>query len=62
MSGDIVRFDRDRSRQVIVTGLFLPTAMIMGLDVGFGPPAVGMGHPPPVGMEQVLKVELPREY
>ena len=30
MTGDIVRFDRDGSRQVIVTGLFLPTAMIMG--------------------------------
>ena len=32
MTGDIVRFDHDGSRYVIVTGLLLPTAMIMGPD------------------------------
>jgi hypothetical protein len=61
MTGDIVRFDRDGSRQVIVTGLFLPTAMIMGPDGNLYVSNVGFG-PPPVGMGQVLKVELPGEY
>ena len=61
MTGDIVRFDRDGSRHVIVTGLFLPSAMIMGPDGNLYVSNVGFG-PPPVGMGQVLKVELPHEY
>ena len=61
MTGDIVRFDRDGSRQVIVAGLFLPTAMIMGPDGNLYVSNVGFG-PPPVGMGQVLKVELSREH
>ena len=57
MTGDIVRFDHDGSRDVIVTGLFLPTAMIKGPDGNLYVSNVGFG-PPPVGMGQVLKVEL----
>ncbi len=60
MTGDIVRFDRDGSRHVLVTGLFLPTAMIMGPDGNLYVSNYGFG-PPPVGLGQVLKVELPRE-
>jgi hypothetical protein len=61
LTGDIVRFDRDGSRQVIVTGLFLPSAMIMGPDGNLYVSNVGFG-PPPVGMGQVLKIELRHEY
>jgi hypothetical protein len=60
MTGHIVRFDRDGSRHVIVTGLFLPTAMIMGPDGNLYVSNVGFG-PPPVGAGQILKVELPKE-
>jgi hypothetical protein len=58
MTGDIVRFDHDGSRHVIVTGLFLPTAMIMGPDGNLYVSNVGFG-PPPVGAGQILKIELP---
>lgn len=57
MTGEIVRFDHDGSRHVIVTGLFLPTAMIAGPDGNLYVSNVGFG-PPPVGMGEVLKVEL----
>ena len=60
MTGDIVRFDRDGSRHVIVTDLFLPTAMIMGPDGNLYVSNVGFG-PPPAGAGQILKVELPKE-
>lgn len=55
MTGDIVRFDRDGSRQVIVTGLFLPTAMIMGPDGNLYVSNVGFG-PPPTGMGQIIRI------
>jgi hypothetical protein len=57
MTGDIIRFDHDGSRHAIVTGLFLPTAMIMGPDGNLYVSNVGFG-PPPGGLGQVLKVEL----
>ena len=57
MTGDIIRFDHDGSRHAIVTGLFLPTAMIMGPDGNLYISNVGFG-PPPGGLGQVLKVEL----
>jgi hypothetical protein len=60
MTGEIVRFNRDGSSQVIVTGLFLPTAMIMGPDANLYVSNVGYG-PPPVGLGQVLKIQLPHE-
>jgi len=60
MTGDIVRFNRNGSRQVIVSGLFLPTAMIMGPDGNLYVSNVGYG-PPPVGLGQVLKIQLPDE-
>ena len=47
----------DGSRHAIVTGLFLPTAMIMGPDGNLYVSNVGFG-PPPGGLGQVLKVEI----
>lgn len=56
-TGDVVRVDPSGSRNVVVTGLNLPTALVFGADDkmyisnwGFGPPAIGGG--------QVLQVEL----
>ncbi len=50
-TGDVIRVDPSGSRQVITSGLFLPTGMTFGPDgklyvsnVGFGPPAVGGGQ------------------
>ncbi|MDQ2720090.1 MAG: ScyD/ScyE family protein [Bacteroidota bacterium] len=50
-TGDIVRIDPSGSRQIITTGLFLPTGMTFGPDGklyvsnwGFGPPALGGGQ------------------
>ncbi|MEO8416288.1 MAG: ScyD/ScyE family protein [Ginsengibacter sp.] len=50
-TGDIVRIDPAGNRQVITSGLFLPTGMTFGPDGklyvsnwGFGPPAIGGGQ------------------
>ncbi len=50
-TGDIVRMDPSGARQVVTSGLFLPTAMTFGPDGklyvsnwGFGPPALGGGQ------------------
>jgi len=50
-TGDIVRIDQAGNRQVITSGLFLPTGMTFGPDGnlyvsnwGFGPPALGGGQ------------------
>ncbi|HEY2349558.1 MAG TPA: ScyD/ScyE family protein [Puia sp.] len=50
-TGDIVRVDPSGTRQVITSGLNLPTAMTLGPDGklyvsnwGFGPPAIGGGQ------------------
>jgi hypothetical protein len=46
-----------RTREVIADGLFLPTAMTFGPDGNLYVSNVGFG-PPPVGLGQVLKIEL----
>ena len=50
-TGDIVRIDPSGARQIITSGLFLPTGMTFGPDGklyvsnwGFGPPALGGGQ------------------
>jgi hypothetical protein len=58
-TGRIVRVDPDgHGRVVIADGLFLPTAMTMGPDGNLYVSNVGFG-PPPVGLGEVLKIELP---
>lgn len=56
MTGRVIRIDRQGHRDVIVNGLFLPTAMRFGPDgklyisnIGFGPPLPG----------QILRVTIP---
>jgi hypothetical protein len=55
-TGRVTRVNPSGAREVIADGLFFPTGMTMGPDgdlfvsnVGFGPPAVGLG--------QVLRIE-----
>ena len=58
-TGRIVRVDPDgNGRVVIADGLFFPTAMTMGPDGNLYVSNVGFG-PPPTGMGEVLKIELP---
>ena len=57
-TGRITRIDPNgKSRTVIAEGLFFPTGMTMGLDGNLYVSNIGFG-PPPVGLGQVLKVEL----
>jgi hypothetical protein len=55
--GQIVRVDPSGRQTVIVTGLTTPTAMTMGPDGALYVSNVGFG-PPPVGLGQIVKVEL----
>jgi len=58
-TGRITRIDSNgKSRTVIAEGLFLPTGMTLGPDGNLYVSNVGFG-PPPVGLGQVLKIELP---
>jgi hypothetical protein len=57
-TGRILRISPNgRTREVIADGLFFPTAMTFGPDGNLYVSNIGFG-PPPVGMGQVLKVEL----
>lgn len=59
-TGRIVRVDPNgKRRQVIVDGLFLPTGMTLGPDGNLYVSNIGFG-PPPVGLGEVLKIELPQ--
>lgn len=58
-TGRIIRVSPNgKKRDVIVEGLFLPTGMTMGPDGNLYVSNVGFG-PPPVGLGEILKVELP---
>lgn len=56
-TGKIVRIDPSGSSVVIADGLFFPTAMTMGPDGNLYVSNVGFG-PPPVGLGQILKIDL----
>jgi len=57
-TGRIVRVSSNgKSRDVIAEGLFLPTGMTFGPDGNLYVSNVGFG-PPPVGLGEVLKIEL----
>ena len=57
-TGDIVRITTGGHKEVIASGLFLPTAMTFGLDGALYVSNVGFG-PPPVGLGQVVRVTIP---
>jgi hypothetical protein len=57
LTGTVVRIDHNGSRHEIASGLFLPTGMTMGPDGNLYVSNYGFG-PPPVGLGQVLKIEL----
>ena len=69
MTGRVLRFadfddddhDRKHSRppEIIASGLFLPTAMTFGPDGALYVSNVGFG-PPPVGLGQIVRIEVPR--
>lgn len=46
------------TRDVIATGLFLPTVMTFGPDGALYVSNVGFG-PPPVGMGEILRITVP---
>ena len=57
-TGRVVRVSSDgKTREVIADGLFFPTGMTMGPDGNLYVSNVGFG-PPPVGLGEVLKIEL----
>ena len=57
-TGSVVRLSRDgQHRTVIVDGLFLPTGLTLGPDGDLYISNVGFGAPP-VGLGQILKVQL----
>jgi len=57
-TGSIVRLSPDRKeREVIATGLFLPTGMTIGPDGNLYVSNVGFG-PPPIGLGQILKFDI----
>ncbi len=57
-AGKVVRIDPDGAMTTIASGLFLPTGMTMGPDGALYVSNVGYG-PPPVGLGQVLRIEIP---
>jgi hypothetical protein len=69
MTGRVLRFndldDNDYDNrhahqpEVIASGLFLPTAMTFGRDGALYVSNVGFG-PPPVGLGQIVRIEVPR--
>jgi len=56
-TGRVLRIDPSGAVHVVAAGLFLPTAMTFGPDGNLYVSNVGFG-PPPVGLGQVLKIEL----
>jgi hypothetical protein len=56
--GKVVRIDPSGKQTEIASGLFFPTAMTMGPDGALYVSNVGFG-PPPVGLGQILRIEVP---
>jgi hypothetical protein len=56
-TGRVVRVGESGQLEVVATGLFLPTAMTFGPDGDLFVSNVGFG-PPPVGLGQVLRIEI----
>lgn len=56
-TGDIIRLNKNGTRDVIASGLFLPTAMTFGPDGKLYVSNVGFG-PPPNGLGQILKIDV----
>jgi len=59
--GTITRVYKNRERETIATGLNLPTAMTFGPDGKLYVSNWGFG-PPPVGMGQILKIDVPNGH
>jgi hypothetical protein len=57
-TGKVIRIDPSGSRNLIASGLFLPTAMTFGPDGALYVSNVGFG-PPPNGIGQVLRITVP---
>jgi len=57
-TGKVLRIDHSGTVQEIASGLSLPTAMTFGPDGNLYVSNVGFG-PPPVGLGQVVKIEVP---
>jgi hypothetical protein len=57
-TGKVIRIDPSGNRNLIASGLFLPTAMTFGSDGALYVSNVGFG-PPPNGLGQVLKITIP---
>ena len=60
-TGKILRIDRSGNTKTIATGLSLPTAMTYGPDGNLYVSNWGFG-PPPIGLGQVLKIELKNNH
>jgi hypothetical protein len=54
--GEILRFT-GKTRETLVTGLSLPTAMTFGPDGALYVSNVGFG-PPPIGLGQILRIRI----
>jgi hypothetical protein len=57
-TGSVVRVDGDGTQHTIVSGLSVPSGMTFGPDGDLYISNLGFG-PPPVGLGQILKVQLP---
>jgi hypothetical protein len=59
-TGKVLRVDHAGTVETIASGLFLPTAMTFGPDGALYVSNVGFG-PPPVGLGQIVRIEVPRD-
>jgi hypothetical protein len=57
-TGKVIRIDASGNRNLIASGLFLPTAMTFGPDGALYVSNIGFG-PPPNGIGQVLRITVP---
>jgi hypothetical protein len=58
-TGKILRVNHSGAVETIASGLFLPTAMTFGPDGALYVSNIGFG-PPPVGLGQIVRIEVPR--